>query len=165
MAHSSSGASVFCLATLVSEQAIEALLEGGGAGSYRDEHPWLVAAELLERASGQQQKLPILFASKSDDGEVTFSHWSTVNRIDVIELHRAQWESRVDFAQLKPINPIWSEVDSVFVMPSAEQLAREEQENIRVSRTALDEYHIHPYAICETPVFILQELATEDIAE
>ena len=148
----------YCIATVVTKKAIEAMLEAGGEGSYKDAHPWLVARDLHENAQAQQKRLPILFASM-DDGEVYFSHWSTIDTIEVVELHRASWESRCRFDELKDINPIWAPIDSVFLKPSSEQIAREELEGIRVSRIALDEHHIHPYAICETPSFILDSIS------
>ena len=102
--------------------------------------------------------LPILFACMSNDREMHFSHWATVTGIDVVELHRGQWQSRCSFSELKPFNPIWKAIDSVFLKTSTEQLEREQREGIRVYRTALDEHQIHPYAICETPAFIIEGL-------
>ncbi len=152
-----SGSHPFCIATVVTEKAIEAMLEVSGTGSYRDEHPWLVAGQILADAQAADAELPILFATATDHG-MHFSHWSVIRAIDVVELHRGQWESRCSFDQLQPFNPIWEAVDSVFVKPSQEQLERERLEHIRVSRQSLDEHHIHPYAICETPVFISEAL-------
>lgn len=146
----------FCLATVVTSKAMEALLEVSGSGAYRDSHPWLVARDLFLQAQQGNQQCALLFASQDEDKHCHFSHWADIEEIDVVELHRGQWESRCRFGQLKPVNPIWTEIDSVYMSPSAERLAREEQENIRVFRTSLDEHHIHPYAICETPVFILE---------
>ena len=79
--------------------------------------------------------------------------------IEVFELHRGTWDSRCSFEPLKPVNPIWEAVDSIFIKASSEQMEREAREGIRVSRQALDEHHIHPYAICETPVFIAEQLS------
>ncbi len=149
----------FCIATVVTEKAIEAMLEVSGTGSYRDEHPWLVAAQILAQAQAAGRELPILFATASPEHGMHFSHWSVIREIDVVELHRGQWESRCSFDQLQPFNPIWEAVDSVFVKPSHEQLERERLEHIKVSRQSLDEHHIHPYAICETPVFISEALS------
>ena len=149
----------FCLATLVSHKAMDSLIESSGQGSYRDTHPWLVALDLLTQARGQNLTLPILFACMNEDKSCEFSHWSEISDIDVVELHRGQWESRCQFGQLHAFNAIWGQIDSVFVKPSAEQLERERRENIRVFRTALDEHHIHPYAICETPTFISENLS------
>jgi hypothetical protein len=152
----------FCIATVVTHKAIEAMLEAGGAGSYRDDHPWLVARDLLARAHAAEEQLPILFASKEDDQPSYFSHWSVVNNIDVVELHRGQWDSRCSFGHLRPMNPIWQSIDSVLIKASEEQMERETREGIRVYRTALDEHHIHPYAICETPAFIQEALGVRD---
>lgn len=157
---SSSASYPFCIATLVTHKAIEAMLEGSGTGSYRDEHPWLVARDLHAKAQADGLQLPILFACTADENApAEFSHWSLISDIDVVELHRGQWESRCSFDKLQPFNPIWQAIDSVFVKASAEQMEREEREGIRVFRQALDEHHIHPYAICETPVFITEALS------
>ena len=145
-----------CIATVVTQKAIDHMLESGGQGNYRDEHPWLVARELLNQSD---KPLPILFASSSESG-IQFSHWSVIVDIDVVELHRGQWDTRVKFGTLTPMNPIWSDIDSVFIMPSDLQLQREHTEHIRVVRNGLDEHHIHPYAICETPSFIVELLST-----
>ena len=148
----------YCIATIVTAKAIEALLEASGEGAYRDDQPWLVARDILTKATSAEQALPILFACKPDDGSpARFSHWSVIQDIDVVELHRAQWDTRVKFTALEAVNPIWEEIDSVFVKASDEQIEREAREGIRVFRTALDEHHIHPYAICETPAFITQQ--------
>ena len=156
---SSSASHPFCIATVVTGKAIETMLETGEGGNYRDEHPWLIAAEMFEAVQSRGVHLPILFACMSSDREIHFSHWATVTAIDVVELHRGQWQSRCSFSELKPFNPIWEAIDSVFVKPSAEQLEREHREGIRVYRTELDEHQIHPYAICETPAFITEALA------
>ena len=147
----------FCLATVVTAKAIEAMLEVSGEGSYRDDHPWLVARELWQAATAQDRAMPILFACKPEVGNATFTHWSWIQNIEVVELHRGQWDTRCTFSQLHAMNPIWEEIDSVFVKASDEQMRREECEGVRVFRTALDEHHIHPYAICETPAFILDQ--------
>ena len=156
---STSASYPFCIATIVTEKAIEAMLDASGTGSYRDEHPWLVARDLLAAAEQTLQPVPILFAVTGGNREPHFSHWSTVRSIDVVELHRGQWESRCSFDQLHPFNPIFEAIASVFVKASQEQMDREVREGIRVSRQALDEHHIHPYAICETPAFIAEALS------
>ena len=142
----------YCICTTVASKALTALLESSGRGSFRDEHPWLVAKELLEVARSRDEALPVLFAT---DTPSVFSHWGYVESIDVVELHRAHWETRCAFTPLQPVNPIWHGIDSVFLKPSPEQLRREELEGIHQHRYALTEGEIHPYAICETPAFIL----------
>ncbi len=158
---SMSASYAYCIATIVTHKAIDAMLEGSGQGSYRDDHPWLVAQKIFTQASQADVALPILFASKADDGHAHMSHWAWIDDIEVVELHRGQWESRCRFGVLKPMNPIWADIDSIFIKPSQEQLDRESLEGVRVYRTALDEHHIHPYAICETPQFIIDELPTK----
>ena len=155
----------YSIATVVTTKAIEAMLEAGTEGNYKDDHPWLIAKELFEHAGSINQALPIMFACKDPDKESVFSHWSTISNVSVVELHRGKWESRVQFGQLAQFNPIWSNIDSVILKTSQEQMDREEREGIRVHRTMLDEHHIHPYAICETPAFIEGALLSPSEAE
>jgi hypothetical protein len=142
----------YCICTTVGAKSLQALLEASGRGRYRDEHPWLVAREMLTRATQLEERLPILFATGQPS---EFSHWGFLEAIDVHELHRGQWETRCTFTPLEPVNSIWSSLDSVFLNPGAEQLHRESVEGIHQHRYALGEGEIHPYAICETPAFIL----------
>lgn len=143
----------YCLCTTAAEKAVKSLLEGTGAGSYRVNEPWLVARELLEAATAEQQQLPILFATGDP---LHFSHWSQVVALEVVELHRGAFETRCEFGQLQPVNPIFSPIDSLLLKPSVEQLRRETLEGIRQHRHALTISELHPYAICETPGFLLE---------
>jgi hypothetical protein len=142
----------FCICTTVAAKSLQVLLEASGKGNYKDEHPWLVARDFLNDARAQGSRLPILFATGQPS---EFSHWGYIENIDVVELHRAQWETRCGFSPLQAMNPIWTGIDSVFLKPSVEQQRREELENIHQHRYALTEGELHPYAICETPPFIL----------
>jgi len=148
----------FCIATIVTDKAIAAMLDGSGSGSYRDTHPWLVAADMLLTAHNAEQRVPILFAVTSKQAPMYFSHWSVIKSIDVVELHRGQWDTRCAFDQLRAVNPIFEAIDSVIIKASAEQMEREMREGIKVSRKALDEHHIHPYAICETPPYVIEAM-------
>ena len=90
----------YSIATVVTTKAIEAMLEAGTEGNYKDDHPWLIAKELFEHAGSINQALPIMFACKDPEKESVFSHWSTISNVNVVELHRGKWESRVQFGQL-----------------------------------------------------------------
>jgi len=151
----------YCIATVVTDKAIDSMLEAGGDGTYKDTHPWLLALDMFDAATQAGELVPILFASMHDDGRVTFTHWSTIDDLSVVELHRATWDTRCHFKSLYPMNPIFEPIDSIFIKASFEQMERERREGIRVSRKALDENHIHPYAICETPVFVMEALSKE----
>lgn len=146
----------FCLCVVVSEKALKAILDARGQSAYRDNHPWVIAKERLHQAEKTSERVPIVFAT----GEpLEFSHWSIVRSIDVQELHSGTFESRFTFDALKPVNPIWTSLDSVNLTPSAEQLRREDVEPIRTHRQPLDHTSIRPYAICETPPFIVSEFS------
>ena len=145
----------FCLCVVVSEKALKAILDGTGQGAYRDDHPWIIAAERFHESQKVDRRVPIVFAT----GEpLAFSHWSIVESIDVQELHAGAFESRCTFDVLTPVNPIWTSLDSLSLAPSVEQLRRESVEPIRIHRQPLDHSSIRPYAICETPPFIVSDV-------
>lgn len=144
----------YCIAAPVSGKALQALLEASGRGTYRDSQPWLVARELLERCHAAGMRLPILFAAGSP---ARFSHWGFIERLDVVELHRATWETACAFTPLKAVHPIFEDIDSVFLKPTEEQSSRERLEGIAQHRYPVTEAELRPYAICETPAFIFRE--------
>ncbi len=146
----------FCLCVVVSEKALKAILDGHTQGAYRDNHPWIIAAERFCEAQEGAERVPIVFAT----GEpLEFSHWGIVESIDVNELHVGAFETRCTFDVLTPVNPIWTSLDSVSLAPSVEQLRREDLEPIRIRRQPLDHTTIRPYAICETPSFIVASIS------
>jgi hypothetical protein len=148
----------YCICTTVGEKALDVLLDNSGRGKYRDTHPWLVALEMLDTARAEGALLPVLFATGTPSA---FSHWGFIDDLAVVELHRATWETVLSFSPLQPVNPIWNELDSVFLKPSEEQRKREEVEAIHQHRYPVTEGEIRPYAICETPAFILQAVKAE----
>jgi hypothetical protein len=145
-------AHAYCICTTVGSKALQSLLEASGRGRYRDTQPWLVAKELVAAAAEHNEQVPIVFAAGQPS---EFSHWGFLESIEVHELHRGQWESHCAFTKLEPVNVIWSSLDSVFLKPGNDQLRREALEQIHQHRYPLTEGEIHPYAICETPAFIL----------
>ena len=148
-----------CICTTVSAKALQALLEASGQGTYRDDRPWLIARDMLLEGEAQGRRLPILFAvaSAGPGHRSRFSHWALVDTLQVVELHRATWETACSFEALRPVNPIFEAVDSLFLKPTAEQVTRERLEGIPRHRYPLTEAELRPYAICETPAFILKE--------
>src|SRR5262245_37305823 len=149
----------YCLATAVAEKSLTALIDASGSGTYRDSHPWIIARELKEAADRAEQELVLVVASRNP---LELTHWTCVRRIDVVELHRGQWETACDFETLRPISEIWSALDSLMLKPGDDQLRRERLEPIRQHRQLLDVKHLLPYAVCETPAFIAQALRQED---
>jgi hypothetical protein len=141
----------YCIAVTVSAKALTAILDNGGRGSYRDGHPWLVAEELLQAARDQGAVLPLILATGAP---LELTHWATIRDIDVDELHKGSWESRCDFDSVQSVSPIFTALDSLMLKPGDDELRREQLEDVRPWRHALDERHIRPYAICETPAFI-----------
>jgi hypothetical protein len=142
----------YCLVTAVPEKSLAALLDAGGSGTYRDTHPWLIAREMKQEADEAQQTLVLLIASRLP---LEITHWTTVLRIDVVELHRGTWETACDFGVLAAVPEIWSSLDSLMLKPGDDQLRREALEPIRKHRQLLDEKHLLPYAIVETPPFLV----------
>jgi hypothetical protein len=140
-----------CIVTTVSAKALEALIEAGGRGTYRDSAPWLVARDIFARAQADGERLPILFAAGQPP---EFSHWAFIESLEVVELHRGAWETACRFSPLEAVHPIWQAIDSLFLKPGAEQVAREQREGIHCHRYPLTAAELHPYGLCETPPFI-----------
>ncbi|MFK7915143.1 MAG: hypothetical protein AB8B93_14605 [Pseudomonadales bacterium] len=140
--------SPICLCAPVSAKALSGLLESGASnqGAYKDAHPWLIARKLWQQSDST---MCIILAVDN-----VLQHYGEISAIDVEELHRGSWVSRVQFGPLRAMNPIWETLDSVFLWPSAEQREREQLEGLRSHRTALSAATLHPYAICETPEFM-----------
>jgi len=148
----------YCIVAAVSEKALAAIIENGGRGAYRDQHPWLMARELFETARAQGAFVPLLLASGAP---LELAHWAKIVDIDCDELHRGMWESRCDFDTLASVSPIFTALDSLMLKPGDDELRRENLEGVRPWRHALDERHVRPYAICETPAFIGVALAEQ----
>ena len=141
-----------CICTAIDAKALAKVIEGhAGGATYIDSRPWIVARELLDEARTAEERLPLVFATGDP---IVFSHWAFVDTIDVRELHHGSWETHCEIGVLKPVNPIWESIDSIVLAPSAEQLHRERVEPVHIHRQMLNEQHIWPYAVCETPVFI-----------
>lgn len=141
----------YCIVVTVSAKALAAILENGGRGSYRDDRPWLIAAEMLRAARDQHEVLPLILATGSP---LELTHWAAIRDVDVDELRKGSWASRCDFDDLRSVSPIFTALDSLMLKPGDDALRRERLEDVRPWRHALDERHIRPYAICETPAFI-----------
>ncbi|HEY6598795.1 MAG TPA: hypothetical protein VIZ30_05765 [Pseudomonadales bacterium] len=152
----------YCIVVSVSAKALTAIIENGGRGAYRDDVPWLIAAELLEAAHSSGALLPLIVATGAP---LELAHWATVRAIDVDELHKGMWESRCDFDALAPVSPIFTALDSLMLKPGDDALRREQLEGVRPWRHALDERHVRPYAICETPAFIDVAVQEKEVRE
>ncbi len=142
----------YCFVTVTDQKALDAIHESESSkGSFRDRHPWLVARELLELANTHQEIVPLIFVVEP---EFKLSDWAFVRDIDVAAYSGQAYETRCSFERLRPVNPIFEELDSLVLLPSREQIHREALEPIRKYRQHLDELHVFPYAICETPAFV-----------
>ena len=146
----------YCLCTVTDQRALDSVHESGShSGSFKDRHPWHMAQELLQAAQADLSMLTLVFAVEPD---LKLKDWATVADIDVATYSGQAYETRCSFENLRPVNPIFEELSSLVLLPSAEQLHRESVEPIRKYRQHLDDVHVHPYAICETPAFIYAEL-------
>ena len=149
----------YCFVTVTDQKALDAVHESGSSnGSFRDRHPWLVARELLELASSNEELVPIVFVVEPD---LKLKDWAIVRDIDVVTYSGQAYETQCAFERLRPVNPIFEALDSIVLLPSSEQVHRETLEPIRKYRQHLDDVHVFPYAICETPAFAYTEADIE----
>src|SRR5262245_49676631 len=98
----------YCICVTVSAKALTAIIDNGGRGAYRDNHPWLIAEELLQAARDEGAVMPLLLATGAP---LEFVHWASVREIDVEELHKGAWESRCDFDSLQAVSPLFTSLD------------------------------------------------------
>lgn len=151
----------FSICVRVTEKALATLREqsADGGGAYRDAHPWTVAHRLWQEAGAAKQSLPLLFSAGDNDAAgPEFAYWGLLTNIDLVELHRSSWQTRAHFDFLREVHPIFTSIDSVFMQPTAEQYEREAKEGITQQRQALTVHALHPYAIVETPAYIVEAL-------
>lgn len=145
----------YCFVTVTDQKALDAVHESGTSnGSFRDRHPWLVAHELLQLANENEELVPLLFVVEPD---LKLKDWAIVRDIDVATYSGQAYKSHCSFELLRPVNPIFEELNSLVLLPSKEQIHREKLEPVRKYRQHLDELHVFPYAICETPAFTFIE--------
>lgn len=170
----------FCFCTSVDHKALKGLLEATTGGTYKDNHPWAIAAEMLGQAQARDEVVVLMLAtiapfsgeeSSREDAASnrgpdtwTFTHWSIITEIEVNRFRQGT-ESRVSFGKLTPVSELWSALDSLQLLPAAERLRREALEGLRPSRQCLDDHSLHPYAICELPPFVLAHRDDGDAAE
>ena len=153
----------YCLCAPATEKAIENVRANGGAGAYKDTHPWYLAQELLAQARSREETLVVLFASGEPE---EFRWWAEVEDIDVEAFHRGTWETRCAFSGLRPVAEIFRPLDSVALYPGVEQLRREAIEPVTLHRQYVNRTLLRPYAIAETPPFVGREEApAEDAPE
>lgn len=149
----------WCIATVTTTKAIQALTENDQGGTYRSDHPWYVAKDLWQAAEAIDERVPLLLAVQ-DGNTIGFTHCAFITSIEVLAKQLGGFASACRFSRLMPIHPIWQEIDSVALKPATEQLERERREDLHQHRFHLTGQLIRPYAICETPPFLLN-LATD----
>ncbi len=140
----------YCLAIAVDGNALTRLLAEGEVGGYRDTHPWYVAADILATARAQGTHCYLLLAAGAP---LRFSHWAEIREIEVHSIATTR-ETRVRIGRTGTVSPLFEELESVTLAPSAWQLEREQREGLRLRRFHLEAPWLRPYAICETPPFL-----------
>ena len=144
----------WCITTVTTAKAIATLTENDQGGAYRDTHPWLIARDLWQLAESAGESMPILLAVH-EGNTIAFSHYAFITSVEVLAKQLGGFDSVCRFTRLQKMHPIWSDIDSVALKPTAEQLARELNEDLHQHRFHLTSQLIRPYAICETPAFLL----------
>ena len=142
----------FCLAAVSSDQAIDVVRQNGGRGCYRDDNPWLVAADRV--ADAQRQGLAVALLLAAEDGQGWLG-WGWIETLTVVGLTAGRYDSRCQFRDLKPLPAIFSDLDSVMLWPSELRQEREQREGLTVLRQHVSMASLQPYGICQTPEFIL----------
>ncbi len=101
-------------ASRVSSKALTAIIDNGGRGAYRDNQPWLIAAELLEAARAAGASLPLILATGAP---LELAHWANIRDDRRRRTAQRLWESRCDFDTLARVSPIFTALDSLMLKP------------------------------------------------
>ena len=145
----------YCIATLLNRATLDSILDQSNLAKIKDSHPWVVAKRVTESAHLSNQACPLLIGSLDENSEQKLSHVAIIQSIELQKRSTSALFTEVEIRDIREINPIWEDLDSIALKPSFEQIERENEEGLRTFRYHLDSRTIVPYAICETPAFLM----------
>ena len=145
----------YCIATLLNRATLDSILDQSDLAKIKDSHPWVVAKRITELAHSNNQSCPLLIGSLDENNEQKLTHTAIIQSIEIQNRSTSALFTEIEIKDIRVINPIWENLDSIALKPSFEQNERENEEGLRTFRYHLDSRTIAPYAICETPAFLL----------
>lgn len=123
-----------CIYTIVQRERLEDFVEHGGAGTVTEGRAWTTGARLLNEATAAGLRLPILFADSCDCSRLLYQ--ATLQSVEL-----TKEGTRYSFEGLTALPRGLTPQDLV----------------LRNSRRKIASGFIRPYAICETPSFLLKK--------
>jgi transcriptional regulator with XRE-family HTH domain len=124
-----------CIYTIKQSDDLRASLANGGCGTFTERKKWVRARQLLEEAKRAGKRLPVIFAPAEATRHL-FA-WALLDEIVPDE------ESAYTFSGLRLFDP----------QPLKATLKKASDGE------PLDPWFIRPYAICQTPDYLLEQLA------
>jgi hypothetical protein len=124
-----------CIYTIKHSDDLRATLANGGRGTYTENKKWVKAKQLLEKAKRAGKRLPVIFAPA--EGTRHLFAWAVLDEVVPDET------SRYTFSGLQLFDP----------QPYKTTLRKAS------NGEPLDEQFIRPYAICQTPDYLVEQPA------
>jgi hypothetical protein len=126
----------FCIYTIKHSDDLRAALSAGGRGTYTERKKWVRAKQLLEEAKRAGKRLPVIFAAA--EGTFHLVAWGLLEEVVPDET------SSYTFSELRFFEP----------QPHKSTLKKASDGE------PLDEWFIRPYAICQTPDYLVEQEGT-----
>lgn len=124
-----------CIYTIKHSDDLRATLANGGRDTYRERKKWVRAKQLLDEAKRAGKRLPVIFAPA--EGTFHLFAWALLDEVLPDET------SSYTFSELQLFDP----------QPHKSTLRKASDGE------PLDEWFIRPYAICQTPNYLIQQPA------
>ena len=125
--------SEFCIYTMRKSDNLQYIYLGDGAGKFSEKKIWRTGHALFQQAREDNNKMPIFFsAAEEDSGLIYFAFLESIEIGDSVTTYSFSDLNEID--ETKPLSSL----------------------KLRSSQRPLSDNYIRPYAICETPDFLIE---------
>ena len=125
--------SEFCIYTMRKSENLQYIYLGDGAGKFSEKKIWRTGHALFQQAREENKKMPIFFsAAEEDSGLIYFAFLESIEIGDSVTTYSFSDLNEID--EPKPLSSL----------------------KLRSSQNPLSDNYIRPYAICETPDFLIE---------
>ena len=125
--------SEFCIYTMRKSDNLQYIYLGDRAGKFSEKKIWRTGHTLFEKAREENKKMPIFFsAAEEDSGLIYFAFLESIEIGDSVTTYSFSELNEID--EPKPLSSL----------------------NLRSSQRPMSDNYIRPYAICETPYFLIE---------
>lgn len=133
--------SEFCIYTMRKSDNLQYIYLGDGAGKFSEKKIWRTGHALFQQAREENKKMPIFFsAAEEDSGLIYFAFLESIEIMDSVTTYSFSNLNEID--EPKPLSSL----------------------KLRSSQRPLSDNYIRPYAICDTPDFLIEWMQERGLA-